>query len=1014
METPTKMETPSKMMPIGVKHIPQKWYDWFRAQNSWNPWELLESITNSCDSIIHSGENDAHAVDELRKNLTELLSIMEDSSDINQLAQLKEEINGASKDLFRGNNSVFKNLITSFDNDNDNKIKGIISTFLANPLNISNTHQISAFFNFNREQLEIKLDESQWEFNVGYILEGLKDFQYIYNIEASNMSPNVNIRRSPLQRTVIEPYEIKHDFGGSRGKDVIDRYISQIIEIDKVCILIDLINQTNDVDLATVVENLWTKPLNEHNATVGISKCLNNLGKLSIGPGGKLGNAIIGPYTGTNTDIAIQGIPQYFLEKLFIPNERMRCIADVYGTAPSMLGPFYFNLEDHKGGSTRLFAKYDGGEMSVTTVETRNRHLEEIKGIQEAEIWRSSNEHLDTEITTIRFYNGSLNDNYGMVVAKQVNGDTGPKLLYTVTFPSSKLTLRERSFSYEIDGFSVTNVCNMVVYAIGWCREILTPVESIKTKVRDNDSTLKWILSNVQDLLQILQSGGGEINTEMEIALECACLITNAIGFKQTCDIGIYPVMTICACGNELISKAHKYNYTALPIVRSMCIDSDFKDSKETLDASSGEKEAINDKKEKMCQYIFARLLSNVDLRIPSIIEITGDYIGSALSLNTYTYQWIDPNTHKEYDLSRFFLSEGFFHGNKSDNICSMSSLSDLIFGMIYLFESDDQVFINNYAELFSAIKKLSIKEWGDPSLAEICFNQDLCVSFIRTIMRNLHALSSDFVVSHTVDYMAELCFNSFYSNSLPEQLVKPVDTYYKCAEAIYELNKVLVFMSKQSTLQPFVEYLNSCAAYQSDYYDIYNNNNLPLYSYIALEINILLTPNENLPSFLQIPKSVEYVFADFTYTDENYFGFTPSDAQKEGPSAFDSTSMKDPQPASPSAFNAVVPSVLTLETPKKNDFWVGRKDRSPTSNKDRSKSRSRDKKSDDLSRFHSRGTSPRGNSPRGNPPRGGYHNKKTSIKKNKRNNVRASRKQKKASKVATKSWTVKHRKHKG
>jgi hypothetical protein len=39
---------------------------------------------------------------------------------------------------------------------------------------------------------------------------------------------------------------------------------------------------------------------------------------------------------------------------------------------------------------------------------------------------------------------------------------------------------------------------------------------------------------------------------------------------------------------------------------------------------------------------------------------------------------------------------------------------------------------------------------------------------------------------------------------------------------------------------------------------------------------------------------------------------------------------------------------------------------------------------------------------------------KNTSIKKNKRNKVRASRKQKKASKVETKRKTVKHRKHKG
>ena len=937
--------------------------------NSLDPWELLYQIVSSCDVIISRGEyHDQAAVDELMGSLTALLKIIV-SGDLSIFYSLRDEIFRSNKSLFRGR-SKFQELITDLSEESLNNLQSALQYFLSQPFTVDKVREILYFFNFNLDLLEKKVDDLDSSEIVGKILKVEDVSKYIYHIKAKSDSSEVSIHRSNLQRVIIEPYEIYHDFGGDRGRHIIGPYINDIIELDKVCILIYLLRSMDRTSwdvLKVYAQNIWSKSLNEHNATVGISKCLNDMGKLFVGPSGWQAKALIGPYTATDTDIAILGVPQIFLEKLLIPHARTRCIADVHGTAPAMLGPFLYNLEDYKEGSTRLFVNYDAGEMAVTNVETRSRNTQQRLAVNAAYEHRGVDiQPLDTEIEVIHFYNEMTYDNYYASVVAKID-DFSKKPQYTVKFSP----INGQNFEYTVNEFSVTNVATMVVSAIEWCRTVL-----VAYGIRmNNNNTLEWILEEVKNYLEDLEEGIAP-NDNMEIVIQCAYLITNAIGFKQTCDIGIYPLMTLCACGNELISLASKYNYTALPIVRSMCIDSQ--------------------NKEEMYRYIFARLLSNVELRIASIFEITGDYIGAALPLNTYNYLWHDNETDADYDLSKFFLSEGFFHGNKSDNICSVSSLGNLVFGLIYVIESKDY---NNdseasraYGELFTVIKEFSAQNgWGGPSLAEFFFDQSLRDLFVREIRSTMPRMSLDYEVSPNYDDMANWCL----SDQLPEQLRTPVSMYYKCAQTIYSLNEILNRMNHDEKIGDLISYLTNIAVETLDYYPIEHNSNIPIYCYIALQITILSTPIDELPSFLQIPNTIGEVFTPYdSSTGDSYFGNSVGTEE--------------------SAQNT-----LTLDIPSQNSSKSSN-DENETRGRtlDRQSQNSTRTTSRSISRSRSRESPRDPNSTRSKPSRfdkgGGEHSKKTSIKKNKRNKMVMSQKQKKASKVVTKSKTVKHRKHKG
>jgi hypothetical protein len=319
---------------------------------------------------------------------------------------------------------------------------------------------------------------------------------------------------------------------------------------------------------------------------------------------------------------------------------------------------------------------------------------------------------------------------------------------------------------------------------------------------------------------------------------------------------------------------------------------------------------------------------------------------------------------------------------------------------LIYVIESkdynNDSETSRSYGELFTLIKEFSAQNgWGEPSLAEVFFNQSLRDLFVIEIMSRMPRMSLDYEVIPNYDDMANWCLSAFAIDQLPQQLIKPFSMYYKCAQTIYSLNEILNRMIDDDKIEGLISYLTNIAVETLDYYPIEHNSNIPIYCYIALQITILSTPIDELPSFLQIPNTIDEVFTPYdSSTGDSYFGNSAGTEE--------------------SAQNTLTvdrPSQNSSKSSNDENKTRGRTLDRPSQNSTRTTSRS-------ISRSRSRESPRDPNSTRSRPSRfdkgGGEHSKKTSIKKNKRNKMIMSQKQKKANKVVTKSWTVKHRKHKG
>ena len=780
----------------------------------------------------------------------------------------------------------------------------------------------------------------------------------------------IDVTLTVAHAATFETREIKHDFGKDRGD--IKAILPLLLQIIQNCIWHD-INQVYNPDLADSVKAFLEKNVDEEQTSICISEIMKTMSICRIGTTASHGDASISTDIPDAEDVSI-GYPPNFLNILPRGSRRIKYISDAYGTLPPLLGPFKHNFEEIQiWGWLR---KYDAANpMYITTQEDREIRARELLAYNQAMKRLSTYEQPSSlgNINTLRFFNFASQEIPIISVTNVADGFSIEFPFVNEAFRQMRVTL-DTSF-HNILNFSVSTVSSLLLDGIQRCKELYG-------KKNSDWKFLEWVQKCTYNYDAKNEKGKEYLGYLFGYYLRCI-LLTKGFG-----DSVIFTSIGMGSAANDLIKDAA--GISTLPIVQSMQV---------TTNAPLVDKQKEN----------IAKLLANGDLQMDTTIVLSGDYISSGWGISQYSIKKQLGLSHGQpSEFSNFLSVIGGFHGPRSDNLIPISSLSELSLQLMYAtkFHETNRV----YMHIISEMKELCFVPLDGFPLAK-CF----CESNAASNLQNKLALAyfnykPKYGDQEKLKKIATQAATKISNNplealqkmpnvldhvgdgviTLNEDTIFYLQKFSRCSNIVYNLNKVINDMSREE----LIEFVDIIKGLEIDSYPVViSNDEMPLFhvaNYVALNIQIRMTNVDEVPNFLKIPNT-DTDIAMQTLVQKQPIN-VPDIVVRENNLTF----------LAPPTINAPQQGFIPLPAMASPSNAVGNQSPIAVSN----------------TQFPpiGKGSVASSSEPsrRNRKAFRGGGKKKTSIKKNKRNKVRASRKQEKAIKVVTKSKTVKHRKHKG
>jgi hypothetical protein len=875
-----------------------------------------------------------------------------------------------------------------------------------------------------QSQLSINIDAIDIQFNSDKLQtsfqEVMKEIEGIEgNAGASQLRPffidiipdkeTINIMLTVAHAATFETREIKHDFGKDRGK--IQHLLPVLLDIIGNCIWHDIVSVYGQ-DLADSVNELLQENVNEEQTSICISEIMKEMSICRIGITSSHGDATISSDIPEAEGISL-GYPPNFLN-ILSGIDRTPYISDAYGTLPPLLGPYKHNFKEID--MWHWLRKYDAANpMYITAPWDREIRQREQLAYNSAIDRLSINEQRSDlgNIRVLRFFNFANEYNEIIRVTSKVIDSKG---FFKIEFPLVTKKFNDISIQINtgfdnIENLSVSTVSDLLLEGIRRC---IYSINKIK-KFKNQEGFLQWVLECTHDPSDL---GTDAENNEYYIGYLCGYYLRCILLTKGFGDSVIFTSIGMGSAANDLIKDA--VGNSTLPIVQSMQV------------AESDERVLVDIQKDN----IF-KLLANGNLRMSTTMVFSGDYISSGWGISQYSIKKRLTRDDQPSEFSNFVSVIGGFHGPHSDNLIPVSSLSELSLQLMYatkFYETD-----HNYMHIISEMKELcSVPLDGFPLAKCFCeskASQNIQKKFalaysnykpspsdrdpektkkkadnlVKAIMVNpLRALQNiPGVLRHVEDGTIALDADTIFY----------LQKFIRCSDIVYQLNKRINEISKSGELIKFVNEIKDLAK-QTHEVEI-SNDEMPLFhvaNYVALNIQLRITDIGEVPNFLKIPTEDIIPKTYHTLVQKQ-----PINIPMVRPKVSASTTPMVVAPIdNPPTINAPIAEpqqglnrhgLLPPINPSDSGYSVASSSNTPQPTAFGLNNLSRifglqPPTTPSLPPIDQRRSRRKGF-------RGGGKKKNTSIKKNKRNKVRASRKQKKASKVETKRKTVKHRKHK-